>query len=166
MYHYFYEYDDNGNMIKESAYNILDNLQYIYEYSYDEKGRLTRKKVYDGNKSYFGYINYEYNKNGKPITESSYSSDGEIIEVEYYTEDKEFLGADSYQNGKLFTYTEVDTKTGNITFIEYYGDGKQKSSTLYDKNWKQIEKKEYDPDVKIEKKQKQKPHTTAMAHTR
>ena len=71
-----FEYDENGNLIKETNPDGM-----IFRSEYDENGKLIRKTDYDGKVWHF-----EYNENG---TLSKRFCDTEIYEVEYFEDEPE-----------------------------------------------------------------------------
>jgi hypothetical protein len=94
------EYDESGNLIKESLYDFPNTLYTYREYDY-ENNVLTEKRIYDGqvgNLRLSTYRKYEY-ENKKLIKEELHSSDGSLK----YTTHYEFVG----DNLKT-TYNEND----------------------------------------------------------
>lgn len=65
----YYEYDDNGNMTKETFESL-----YSYTREYDDNGNMT-KETYETNSSYRISI-YEYDEYGRQIGWTEYDADG------------------------------------------------------------------------------------------
>lgn len=84
-----YEYDEDGNMVKETI-TISDDadgkLWGTYEYEYDADGNKTKMimSLYESNGVYNTECTYEYDENGNLAKEISYDNAGNIkSEMEY-----------------------------------------------------------------------------------
>ncbi|MBR6695629.1 MAG: protein kinase [Oscillospiraceae bacterium] len=65
-----FEYDSNGYLVKESAYNYDERLLYYYKYEYDSNGNIVEKSVYN----LYGRIERKtiYNPDGSVKNEYTY----------------------------------------------------------------------------------------------
>lgn len=134
-----YEYDDNGNIIKEYDYVSENSMELRYSYAYDSDNRLIRynDNVLTPNRSY----SFEYDSDGNLLSKSTYTYTpletelGEPISTEYYNDIPTlFDDATLTWNGKqLESYERTDDNTNITTRVEY----------SYDENSLMTEKKVY-----------------------
>ena len=75
-----WEYDGNGNSgpVKESLYNTDGSLDRWSDYEYDENGNCTKLIAYDTDGSLIRLFEWRYDENGNCITEAMYNADGLI----------------------------------------------------------------------------------------
>lgn len=125
-----YEYNENGIMISDTEYDILNNDE-VHEiktdYIYDDKGRLSAEQAYQNDHESWR-IEYEYDEQDRLVKENFYSrinsyfsytydengnlaertSDGEFgVTVTYYTydENNRLVKSEDYHDGEwLYTY--------------------------------------------------------------
>ena len=74
------EYNNLGNLIKETRYTAEDILQFEYVYSYDQKGQLIKTKgrrMRRENIVPYEYI-YKYDQRGNQIESIGYGKDGSV----------------------------------------------------------------------------------------
>ena len=112
----FYEYDDNGNIIKE------DYGDYVLRHEYDSKNRKIRTITYDGNGDIQYWSEFEYKGNSdKPSRkETKDANDEHISTVIYeYGSDGSYIESSYLPNGILMDKTYFD-KAGFIVRAEYY----------------------------------------------
>lgn len=135
---FFYEYDENGNIIKEYDYISENSMGLRYSYSYDSQSRLIRydDNVSNPNRSY----SFEYDNYGNLVSKSTYTYTpletelGEPISTEYYNVATASLDNEIiiWNGQELESYERTDEN--NITTrVEY----------SYDENSLMTEKKVY-----------------------
>jgi hypothetical protein len=140
------EYDESGNLIKESLYDFPNTLYTYREYDY-ENNVLTEKRIYDGqvgNLRLSTYRKYEY-ENKKLIKEELHSSDGSLK----YTTHYEFVG----DNLKT-TYNENDELGIHHQYKYTYNDLNiliLEERFMYDQQLEVITKYLYDNNNRITK---------------
>jgi hypothetical protein len=96
-----FEYDDRGNLIKESMFDYPGTLFTYRLYEYSNNNKLRRKQTFDGVVGHLtlgGYVDYFYD-NGNLIREEWYRADATL----FYTVHNEFEG-----NNLSTTYKEND----------------------------------------------------------
>jgi hypothetical protein len=96
------EYDENGNLQRESLYDYPSTLFTYREYDYDSNNLLIEKRNYDGqvgNLRLGTYTKYEY-ENGNLIKEELYSKNGTLKRTKFY----------EYENGNLINTYKLDDK--------------------------------------------------------
>ena len=96
-----YEYDDRGNLIKESMFDYPGTLFTYKIYEYSNSNRLRRKQTFDGivgQLTLGGYVDYYYD-NGNLTREEWYRADASLLYVVY----NEFEG-----NNLTATYKKND----------------------------------------------------------
>ena len=71
------EYDENGNVTKESYYDAGGKLRSYSVYEYDENGNKTKESIYDAD----GKLECvcEFDENGKKTKSSGYDAEGNLI---------------------------------------------------------------------------------------
>ena len=100
------EYDENGNLIKETFYRD--------EYEYDENGNMVKQIVYNADGSTESWRDFKYDENGVLIYIFVYNADPiRLTKIIYYNTD-----------GSVNYWEE----------LEYDEDGKQVKRTRYDEN--------------------------------
>ena len=114
-WYHIYEYDLEGNVIKESSYGTDGELGNYQTYEYDTKGNLIRESSYDSDDKgfYDWYKTYEYDTKGNLIKKSSYDTDGELGDYQTY---------------------EYDTKGNLIKKSNYDTDGELNDYQTYEYN--------------------------------
>lgn len=81
-----YEYDDIGNMIKETIYNS-EGTKFCYEYMYDGDKLISAKYTYEGLEGQEDHEEreYEYDDKGNLSRIKMYGTEGDMYEEEMYT---------------------------------------------------------------------------------
>ena len=115
-----YEYNEDGNLIKSSDYED----EYYKEYEYDSNGNLVEERTYDGE---YEYLNvYEYDSHNNMIKATEYEYDGDVftfeLEYEYNADDKPI---------RVMIYDE-DANKSSMYEIEYNSNGEVIKETDYD----------------------------------
>lgn len=133
---FFYEYDENGNIIKEYDYDSKNSMELKYSYEYDEANQLIRYNDNISNRSY----SYEYDDNGNLLFKSTYTYTpletelGEPLSTEYYNATLTSLNDETLVwNGQQLESYEVTNDNNITTRVEY----------CYDENGLMTEKKVY-----------------------
>lgn len=109
-----YEYDNNGNLIKESFY--------FYNYRFEYEG---------GEKFYLNdYITYEYDAAGNETKSTYYNGDGTIKSRTETTYEER----DGYYNTKTDTTYNADGTYSSGTEYEYSASGRISRFTSYGRN--------------------------------
>ena len=102
-----YEYDESGNLMISKEY-FKDDLSYRSEYEYDTQEYLVRVNNYklDGNIGY--YTEYENDSSGNVLKEIQYESDGSIsLRVEYaYDESGKLIEKTCYNEASSDNYEQ------------------------------------------------------------
>lgn len=134
-----YEYNDNGNCVKESYYNGEGKLSSYYISEYTDDDRISLYACYSGDDTLQNKTIYEYNKNGGLIKESRYLGENAVLDeyivytynengyetsIFYYDGKDNFLASREYEydaNGN--TTEEIHTdEEGVKTIITYEYD--------------------------------------------
>lgn len=140
-----YEYDDKGNVIRETS--ALPSDQYTtYVYTYDKDGNVINKveKLFDSGELVREEVT-TYDKNGNVI----FSKDprGEC-EYTYDSQNNKTLCLEYDYNGKFVGKEEYeyDSNNNNTLLLEYDSNGKLESKTecSYNKDNKLVSSKTYD----------------------
>ncbi len=107
IYYVYYEYDDKGNLIKETT---DDSTYYLYEY--DDRGKLMRETTDN-----FGGIErtYKYNQNGGYAEKHSIYGDGSYDTYRFDNNGNLIYHEDEYGGSTEYIY-DAD---GKILFEEY-----------------------------------------------
>lgn len=141
-----FEYDGNGNLIKESMYDYPNTLYTFKEYDY-ENNLLKEKRIYGGqvgNLQLGTYRKYEY-ENNKLIKEDLFLADGTLK----YTTHYEFIG-----NNLVNTY-KVNDKLGIHHQYKYTYDNLDRlileENYMYDQQLSQFTKYYYDDNNRLVK---------------
>ena len=133
-----WEYDENGNEIRESLYAPDGTIQNQHTYEYDRNGNRIRH-IYSGeNVDKPSMLEYVYDDDGNHIKTIHYNSDGNIIETTEYEYDA---------NGNTQRYVDY-AADGNIAYItEYeYDDRNHTKRIRYDADGRRCFEIEYDKD--------------------
>lgn len=115
------EYDENGNILKDTFYDLEGNMDYAYVYTYGEDGNLLEVTVYD--------------KNDNPTkSKEEYSYDANGIQRNYR----------KLSNG-IVEKEEAYDENGNLQNRIFYNDGKIENCQeySYDSNGNKISEKDY-----------------------
>ncbi len=135
---FFYEYDENGNIIKEYDYISENSMELRYSYSYDSDNRLIRydDSVSNPRRSY----SFEYDNNGNLASKSTYeytqpgNALDELLSTEFYNTIPTLLDdATLTWNGQQLESYEISDDNNITTRVEY----------CYDENGLMTEKKVY-----------------------
>ena len=103
-----YQYDQNGNCIREDNYGGGGNLTGYRLYEYNAAGLKSKWIYYDSEGKMTGYDTFSYNDAGKLIEQRSYSNDGKLHwrGVTYYDANGHRTGSESYDgDGNLLSST-------------------------------------------------------------
>ena len=124
-------------LAKSVCYSEGEELPSLTEYEYNNQGNMIKETFYWGNGS-VGYI-YMYDSYGNLIRESSYSDGSIYFDLEYKNEyDDKGLMVKSTEyvvnDGSLrhTTEYEYDAEGNLIKDVEYFADGNEGSVTEYD----------------------------------
>lgn len=83
--YYTYEYDKNGNQVKEFYYTADGELVRTYQSKYDKNGNLIKTSFIDGDGTTGSYSTYEYNNKGETTFSYDYDENGSLInKMEYH----------------------------------------------------------------------------------
>lgn len=128
-----YEYDDNGNLIKEISFGIVeDEIVTSYENEADASGKLISCNIYNNSGEYLAKRTYEYHDNGIVKKETRYLPDGTLEEEVFYDEQGNMLEDKYYQNGQIYIHTMFEyeyDEQGNRTKYVSKGDAPQRIIT-------------------------------------
>ena len=140
-YKYRYLYDNNGNKILHSEFDIKDNLTELTIYTYDANNNLISRCMFDGNHnlvSRYDYV-YEYDDRGNIIKEYTQASTdtylehkvtydkkgNQIITPSCKVESKTIIAYTIYSYDENNILTEEKEYVNNILkkHLSYYTDG-------------------------------------------
>lgn len=77
-----YEYDEDGNLIRQSGENAPSiGRDLTKEFEYDENGNLTKQTDLDDNGEVEGWSTFEYDENGKEIMKHVFTSTGDEPDI-------------------------------------------------------------------------------------
>jgi len=133
-----FEYDDRGNLIKESMFDYPGTLLTYTVYDYSDHNKLKRKQTFDGhagNLTLGGYVSFYYDY-GNLTQEEWHRADGTLI----YTIHNEFEGnllkATYKENDELkvhhltrYTYDDKNRKVSEAVFM--YDEALENFSTYF-----------------------------------
>ena len=116
-YKYTYEYDAQGNLIREIGY-FSDSISQ-HDYEYDSQGNMIWKTNYDSDNNIECRIKYEYDTQGNLVQESTYNPDGDITFKEIYTYDMQgkIISEIAY---KRYTHSDEFYKSYSHTYRYEY----------------------------------------------
>lgn len=79
-----YEYDEYGNVTKDTSYNAdgTVSMYYAYTYEYDKDGNITKRTTDHDNS--ISYTVYEYDESGNLIKTASSDKDGSMSDTKEY----------------------------------------------------------------------------------
>ena len=108
MNYYTYQYDQDGNCIREDNYNKDGNLTGYMLYEYNTAGLESKWIDYDSEGEMTGYYTFSYNDAGKLTEQSSYSNDGQLnwCIVHYYDANGHHTSSEEYDGDGNLTRTE------------------------------------------------------------
>lgn len=154
---FFYEYDENDNIIKEYDYASENSIELRYSYEYNEANQLIRynDNASTPNRSY----SYEYDNDGNIVSKSTYSYTpletelGEPLTTEYYSVSPTSLnGATLTWNGQQLESYEKTDDNNITTRVEYSYDEnglmsckivKEKPKDSSDESYEEVERYDY-----------------------
>lgn len=113
--HYtFWEYDENGNLVKETSVNFYgdDNVT-LYENETDTQGNVVSRTTYDNFGECLAKRTYEYHDNGGVKKETRYLPDGTLQEELFYDEHGNMLDDKYYQDGELYIHSTIEYEYDN-----------------------------------------------------
>lgn len=107
--------ETTGNTSEEEQFTIVEHK--------DDNGNITKTETFDKDGTLIGYVTYEYHANGKMKLQEQYER-GVIISHVEYNENEDVTRQNSYENGKIHSYT-INT---------YYDSGKIHTYSFYQKD--------------------------------
>ena len=110
-----YEYDERGNLLRETWYDGDGKVDYMYIYQYDELGQITGEGIVLDDGSYAPQYSYFYEGNKKMIWQNCYEK---VIEVEEYDSEGKVISWQSTEEYPRKTEYEYDEK-GRIVKLTY-----------------------------------------------
>lgn len=134
-----FEYDKNGNKVKEINYKEDGTISSYYVYAYDEKNNLVEDITYKKDGSVVSTIYYEYDENDNRILKEVNRSSDSLGGAGYWWENYQYddMGnmirvvthsEDAWNSVKEYEYDEA----GNvIRFISYGKDGYKVTDEYY-----------------------------------
>ncbi|MBE6783554.1 MAG: hypothetical protein E7536_06035 [Ruminococcaceae bacterium] len=143
---YEYEYDSEGNMIKETI--VSDEYESCTEYEYDENGNVKKSSDYEN--EYF--VEYEYDSNGNLVEERIYDCEYEYLNVYEYDSYNNITKSTEYEyDGDVFTFEaeyEYNADDKPIRVMIYDEDANKSSmyEIEYNSNGEVIKETDYDFD--------------------
>jgi hypothetical protein len=132
--HFVYEYNESEQIIKKSALNAEDELQWYITYAYDESGNVAEKSKFDSEDAKQWSYTYEYSDEGQKVKESYLDSEGTLKWYNAFSYDDtgkpaqkaNFDGEDNLQWYLTYEYDE----SGNLVRVSAFnGD---EALTAYD----------------------------------
>lgn len=112
--YYIYEYDESGNMIKETWLNLDGSTSYWNEYDYDDFKNKVRGRHYSGNGDMNYYFEYRYNEAGQCVLEVRYDP---------YGSEQLYFENEFDENKRKVSSTLYNSSSGNKThWIEFEYD--------------------------------------------
>ena len=146
---YIYKYNEKGNKI-ESNYSREGVLDINYKYNYDEQGNLIKECSFYKDNSFGQIFTYKYDSKGNKIDMSSFYEEDQLLYRNTYEYDSKgniikqnSFGKDNGFNG--YTIFKYDEK-GNKIERNYYNKNdtlEAKTCYKYDKQGNKIEAKNY-----------------------
>lgn len=111
---YIYEYDENGNMVRETWFNLDGTIYYWNESDFDEQGNKLRLRHFSGNDIMNYFYEFQYNEAGQCVLEVRYDPYG--VKQSYFENE--------YDASKLKVKSSLYNSNGdNMThWIEYEYD--------------------------------------------
>ena len=104
-----YQYDSNGDCIREDHYNEEDLLQYYLIFEYDEKGQQIRRTQYQDDKM-FVETTMEYDVNGRMTRSDNLTYQGGKSYFLYFYDENGALAESKmysvYSDGDCLTYID------------------------------------------------------------
>ena len=139
-----YEYDSDGNLIKQSVYwddewkeeGDESGLYYYYEYANDSDGNALKEQQYDSSGAEMNSTEYEYDAYGNLLKTTSKGSEGNVQFIEKYEYDSDgrrvkTLGCDQDETVIYTKTTEYDDH-GNIVKETTYNDDQIQNFEVYE----------------------------------
>lgn len=142
-----YEYDNRGNMTKLSfCYDMEEYTRKGYNtFEYDKDGNKIKESTYDENGEARGYNTYEYYDDGSYI-KKAYVTGGELSSITKYDKDGNKI-KESHYNTVL--HCEENGKRTKSLFYNADGEIEQYITYEYDENGNLIKQSRYDADDKL-----------------
>lgn len=131
-----YEYNEAGNELKSTEYNIDGSVSVVGQRTYDSQNRLMRIDWSNDKEEIFGSYVYEYNAQGQVIKNTHELSDGSIAwyqTFEYNSAGNETKRSTFDEHGNLWDYwTSNFDENGNLVQRDKYdAEGNLIQSTKY-----------------------------------
>lgn len=125
----YYNYDDNGQMIKEDTYYKSGELFQAHVCTYDDKGNLLTEVDTDADGNIVGSTEYEYDSKGN-VTKMTWLA-FDSVSFNYVNYEYNSNGEKIKASGDLYTY-EYEYLDGHLMRVKYYdADGNYSSTTAY-----------------------------------
>ena len=159
-YYHVYEYDEQGNLKKDTYYNPLaaasivgspeNGLDQFTTYEYDEKNNLLCEERYSWDRSLLFRATFEYDQNGNKVRENGsweqtnedyyttyeYDQNGNMIKQSYYNADNNlnYYHVNEYDESGREIRRNVYDPSGSLTsylIMEYDANGNMTKSSGY-----------------------------------
>ena len=126
------EYDEAGNLIRRNHYHNSDgSLSFYMRFEYDDQGNQVKQSYYTPDDVLTRYEVLDYDPNGNCIGSSEYDADGLMTgsyTVYQYDHDNRIIRCDRYTDNELSTYT-VYEYTDDTCQVSVYSSGGNLIST-------------------------------------
>ena len=126
-----FEFDNEGNKIKENRYDLSSKIENYLHYEYDSLGNVIKSSYFTSSGSLDSYTTYKYNLTCDRIETKHYYSDSSIW-LWYKSTYNEGMLTEVFspQDSSIVKYT-YDNQNNYIKYIEYDKLGKKKEVTTY-----------------------------------
>jgi len=142
------EYNDKGQLVKETDLTSSREIEEQRVYEYDDEGNLVRESELDK----YGTTEFVYDKHGNPLTVTAYDKNGEwrytqqySYEYEYYSDgtlshERQYLLHEDFDGGRHLVSKIDYNQDGNPVYSETNGDFSSVTTYEYDENGRLIKK--------------------------
>lgn len=137
------EYNNSGNLIKETRHTADGIFQLDYSYSYDEKGKMikaTGRRMRKEKIVPYEYF-YKYDQKGNQIESIGYGTDGSVISryTARYDENDNYIEGISYQDGVAVSKYDAEyDERNNLIKESKYKVYRYKGSEHYQLEYKHL----------------------------